>query len=85
MALGGDPQHHRRIQVCIEIAQSLPTMDTKEKTPDFPSEVRIFLAELGEAVKEYLEKRRRGGVGDDRGEAGEDGDRDESSGILQDE
>ena len=56
----------------------------ERKTPDFPPEVRIFLAELGEAVKEYLEKRRRGGVGDDRGEAGEDGDgdRDESSGIL---
>ena len=78
--MGADPQDHRQIKVHIEIVHSLPTMDNQEMSSDFPPEVRIFLAELGEAVKEYLERQRRERVID--GTGGSEGDRDESSGIL---
>ena len=55
-------------------------MDAQEKPTNFPPEVRIFLAELGEAVKEYLEQQRRERNKDGTGEA--EGGRDESSGIF---
>ena len=89
MALGGDPKQHRRSQARIEIAQFLATMDAKEKSPDYPLEVRMFLAELGEAVQEYLEQRRGDGTGDCRSEVTKEGVvagvRDESGGIFSGE
>ena len=89
MALGGDSKQHRRSQARIEIAQFLATMDTKEKSPDYPLEVRMFLAELGEAVQEYLEQKRGDGTGDCRSEVTKErvvaGVRDESGGIFSGE
>ena len=89
MALGRDPKQHRWSQARIEIAQFLATMDTKEKSPDYPLEVRMFLAELGEAVQEYLEQRRGDGMGDCSGEVMTDGViagvRGESGGIFSGE
>ena len=89
MALGGDPKQDRRNQARIEISQFLATMDTNEKSPDYPLEVRMFLAELGEAVQEYLEQRRGDGTGDCSGEVMTDGVvagvRDESGGIFSGE
>lgn len=89
MALGEDPKQHRRSQARIEIAQFLATMDTKEISPNYPLEVRMFLAELGEAVQEYLEQRRGDGMDDCSGEVMTDGVvagvRDESGGIFSGE
>lgn len=34
-------------------------MNAKKKRQELPSDLRVFLTEVGEAVKEYLETKRR--------------------------